>query len=159
MNLLSIDPGAKTLAYAAWRDGVLEEADLLQPGLGMSNVEAWRKLPRELEDRGFYLKLYTLSVIVEVPQIYVMSRSKGNPSGLLDVMGMVGGLASVFERIELVKPREWKGQVPKDVTKARVLATLTEEEKEEIPDLPKSLIHNVYDAIGIGLFKLGRRAK
>ena len=60
-------------------------------------------------------------------------------------------------KIVLVTPHKWKGNLPKHVTEARVLQTLTREEKGVIPRIGKNLIHNVYDAIGIGLYHLGRK--
>jgi hypothetical protein len=59
-----------------------------------------------------------------------------------------------------VKPREWKGQVPKDVHHARLVKTLTPEELAMVEaSAPPSLRHNVLDAVGIGryFFKTHRR--
>jgi hypothetical protein len=60
-----------------------------------------------------------------------------------------------------VKPREWKGQVPKDVHHARLVKTLTPDELAMVEaSAPPSLRHNVLDAVGIGRywFDLQRRA-
>jgi len=52
-----------------------------------------------------------------------------------------------------VKPREWKGQVPKDVHHARLVKTLTPDEMAMVERAaPPSLRHNVLDAIGIGKY-------
>lgn len=53
-------------------------------------------------------------------------------------------------------PVQWKGSVPKEIHNARVLARLSDAELRAIPKLPKSKLHNVIDAIGLGLWALGR---
>jgi hypothetical protein len=53
-------------------------------------------------------------------------------------------------------PSAWKGQVPKSVHHARILAALSYEEQSRIPKLPTSKLHNVLDAVALGLFHVGR---
>jgi len=57
----------------------------------------------------------------------------------------------------LVYPREWKGQATKEVTTARAEKALSVRERSCIM-LPKQKVlkHNVWDAISIGMWKLGR---
>jgi hypothetical protein len=54
-------------------------------------------------------------------------------------------------RLTLVTPGQWKGQVPKDIHGARVLAKLDPEELALVPD-----DHNAIDAVGLLLWALKR---
>jgi hypothetical protein len=58
--------------------------------------------------------------------------------------------------VRTVYPSQWKGQVPKKIHNGRVLAKLDQAELSLIPKLPETKLHNVIDAIGLGLFALGR---
>ena len=51
----------------------------------------------------------------------------------------------------LVKPAEWKGQVPKKIMNERVLSKLSAQERAIVKDN-----HNAIDAVGLGLHVLGR---
>jgi hypothetical protein len=68
----------------------------------------------------------------------------------------VGELKGRFEavgcRVELVQPRTWKHQVPKHIHHARASKVLTDAERE----LMASKRHDVWDAVALGLWKLGR---
>lgn len=92
--------------------------------------------------------------IIEVPQIYPGQQQKGDQNDLIDLAVVVGryvecASAQCF-RVRLVKPREWKGQLPKDVCWQRVRETLTAVELEHMEKVPKSKAHNMHDAIGLG---------
>jgi hypothetical protein len=54
-----------------------------------------------------------------------------------------------------VLPNKWKGNLPKKICKDRCKAVLTPEELARV----KTEDHNVWDAIGIGLWYLGRLKK
>ena len=58
-----------------------------------------------------------------------------------------------------VRPHEWKGGVPKEIHNARVLEKLSSAESLLLPKLPASKLHNVVDAVGLGLFELGRMGR
>jgi hypothetical protein len=93
--------------------------------------------------------------ISEVPQVYRAGASKGDPDDLIQLAGVVGVFSALFSATTYtgVKPREWKGQVPKDVHHARLVKTLTPEEMAMVEaSAPPSLRHNVLDAVGIGRY-------
>lgn len=98
--------------------------------------------------------------VVEVPQIYPGQQQKGNQNDLITLAVSVGRCIEIAKSCgfmtKLVKPREWKGQLPKDVCWSRVKDTLSLEELARIPKLPKSRAHNMHDAIGIGTWYLKR---
>lgn len=105
----------------------------------------------------------------EWPQVYTASKSKGDPNDLLGVVGVGGAVAGMLAMIcfgrnsvlDVVayKPAEWIGQIPKatgakcmDSPRARrILSKLDWIEKEfVISD------NDAIDAVGIGLYRLGR---
>lgn len=56
-------------------------------------------------------------------------------------------------------PHQWKGGLSKERHQPRILEALTPAELARLPALPASKFHNVVDAIGIGLFDLGRMGR
>lgn len=143
MKLVAIDPGAKQVGYAVFDAGVLAEAGLCKPG-----EVSWLQ--------GFDV------IVAERPQVYVQSRQKGDPNDLVTIALVAGefvGAARAFNpNVEVIyyKPSTWKRNVPKEIHHERVQRALKQGEREQIKSAPKSLLHNVLDAVGIGLFELGR---
>lgn len=98
-------------------------------------------------------------LVVEKPKIYPIEKWKGDPNDLIDVAITAGVVIGVFKdsKIDLVLPHTWKGQRPKDVDNQYTLSLLTKIEQGKIGHYPKTKMHNVIDAIGLGLWKIGRR--
>ncbi len=122
-------------------------------------LEVWKRFGQDLPGRP--RRRPPAHLVVEVPQVY--QRGKGDQNDLLLLALSAGAIAASFVEnydIEVhgYLPAQWKGQVPKDITKRRVLEELFEEEKALI-ELPsaKSLQHNVFDAIGLGMHHLKRK--
>ncbi len=146
--LMAVDPGVKSMGVACFsRDNKLlwvelERADSLYEMLG--NVSGY-----------VYKNVHT---VVERPQVY--RHGPGDPNDLISlalVAGAWGGSADRTGLIEFVLPRQWKGNVPKDIHQPKILASLDPDERQLVEGIrPKSLRHNVIDAVGIGLWKLGR---
>jgi hypothetical protein len=136
--LLCIDPG-KYAGWARFRDGSLEAAGAAQ---------ADRLSFEECDE-----------LVVEVPQYRPHSRV--DPNDLITLAWESGKLA---ERVPngstiLVFPSTWKGSVPKEVHNRRVTALLS---PDEVHVLESALCwrfayrHNMVDAVGLGLWRLGR---
>lgn len=87
--------------------------------------------------------------VCECPRVY--PKSPVPPNDLITLAVMVGRYTE-RHMCRLIYPYEWKGQLDKAKTKARVLDILSEVERKRIPKLSKTQMHNVYDAIGIGLY-------
>lgn len=140
-ELIAIDPG-NTTGWATFdpTTGLLHYA-------GTTSVQSWLAV----DERPYS------TLVIEIPQVYRASQSKGDPNDLIKVAVQAGQWIERFSctgaAVRRVLPNEWKGQVPKTVHNKRVLACLTEDEKTRI--LP-SLDHNMVDAIGLGLFHLKR---
>ena len=118
------------------------------------------------------------TVVFEKPQWYAREKSKGDPNQLVGVAGVaanVTGILSVCESLEVLSPTpaEWIGQVPKvcPVCKGkakrkckacegsawktprgvRIRSRLAPDEIALVPDQ-----NDAIDAVGLGLFALGR---
>lgn len=95
-------------------------------------------------------------LVVEWPRVYTTSKMQGDPNDLLGLVGVDCALAGLLcVPVERYFPDEWKGQAPKEVMNERVKLRLSADELARI-DAPASLLHNVLDAVGIGLHYLGR---
>lgn len=149
-RLISFDPAAHHAAWAAFEDGKLRRCGLERDTDG----ELWSLL--ETRFRGVQAQ-----IVIELPQVYG-KRDERDPNDLIPVAITVGRIASAFGspgvKAELVRPHDWKGSVPKPIMLARIEKRLDEEEIGVLhtAKAPASLRHNIVDAVGLGLFKLGR---
>lgn len=164
---MSIDPGVKN-ACAVWYDGQLVSAKLLYGLGGQAHVclESVEPVVQFVEDFGSepatlsHAKAFA-EIVIEKPMVYDTARQKGDQQDLIGLAIMVGALTSALapyaQGILHVTPSQWKGQTPKEVTKKRAIKTLSEDELAVV-ELPtaKGLQHNVWDAVGIGLYRWGK---
>lgn len=143
----SVDPGKKQSAVACFKNGELIAAYFAhQTSIKLTDEKL----------RG--------EVVMEVPVVYPGSDT--NPNDLVDItaagMGVAAQLSLPLTRIRQVKPAEWKGQVPKKITQQRIERLLTQAERirlgQCLSPVKSGLRHNLWDAVGIGLFAL-KRAK
>ena len=95
---------------------------------------------------------------IELPQVYLASRSRGDPNDLIQLALVVGAFEMWFEgRVFKYKPHEWKGSVPKPIMAERILKRLGDDEKEQRSrKLEEPYQLNTIDACGIGLHHLKR---
>lgn len=160
--LLSIDPGVRNAGVALWSAGpagsfyLLESATLIE-----ASGDRWLSLAHDIAD---WASNYALDqVIVEKPQVYVQAKLKGDPNDLVTLALAVGAIAMALVNtqtgfdLRCVYPREWKGQTPKviSVERSKMALTSTEHMRVRLPK-QKSLHHNVWDAVGIGLWATRR---
>jgi hypothetical protein len=158
--LIAIDP-AKSVrtdtrtGIAKFVNGQLSSVALMADHHGMGQVLAAMAYGKE----GWH-------VVIEKPQIYDRRQWKGDPNDLIEVAITAGFCSGVLqpyiEHVEYVTPQQWKGQQPKAVNHNQTLVRLAPEELEALNRCKarvskKSKMHNVLDAVGIGLWKLGRR--
>lgn len=153
MTLIAIDPGKLSIAWAMFDEDELRRCGLMRAKtIADLAAEANLALGFAMADRA----------VVEVPQIYAQRKHKGGQNDLIDVAvtaGIAVATLKLCHDVKLVRPRAWKGNRPKDVDNRLTLARLSVVERAVLDriDVPKSLRHNVIDAIGIGLWALGRR--
>jgi hypothetical protein len=147
--LIAIDPG-RIFGMAIFKKGVL--------------YKTFEEKNRAFVNTALGLELFGKQVsskfrfVIELPQIYPIRKWKGDPNDILDIAVFVGvcigAFASNIGTLDLVRPSEWKGAVPKEIDHKRTLDMLMEKEKEVIKKKKSS---HVLDAIGLGLWALGRR--
>jgi hypothetical protein len=155
---LAIDPGKHACGGALFFGTSLVKAAYLK---GPEVVyEFWRESAAAVA--------HPLNLILEQPMIYPGSaQQKGDLNDLLPLMLVDGQIIGLFQsRVggfrqfshRLVYPYEWKGQMPKAAMNKRVLKTLTETERSRIESVGAK-DHNTLDAVGIGLWAVGRLNK
>lgn len=169
---LAIDPSIDHLAISVWtEDGRLYYAGLLEA------CEVTEKIPSRVIKpavafeygasdtiKNFRSLLQRChKVTIELPEIYQrQGQWKGNPNDLILLARVVGATELYFrylaDAIVTVLPKEWKGNIPKDVCARRIRKKLSPNEIRRI-ELPSNagLDHNVWDAVGIGLWAYSNR--
>ena len=172
MGLIAIDPGVHCMAVAMFSTtGTLLDArnEVVTPydkqHAIASLTDLWHTPSVALVNRIQRNLGATVDTLVGERQV-IYPGAKGlktNPNDLLDVAmcagSFYGGLLEELRvyRVRLVEPAQWKAQVPKDICRARIEKLLSEEERKSISRGGE--MHNVFDAIGIGLFWLGRAGR
>lgn len=173
-KLLAVDPSLTCTGWALFLDGTLHSCGYVK-GSDPS-------IPLHERINGIVCLMPTTgldAVAIEKPQIYQTSRGAGDPNKIALGLILVGAIlreiwASSFPATaQLIYPAEWKGQVPKGVCFRRILDKLTAAEKdvlrhdkiltkkggaENVPG-ESSQAGNTLDAVGIGLYYLGRFGK
>jgi len=136
IKLVSIDPGVKKSAIALWdKEGKLLFAD------DLPNAQVVRLLRQ----------IRTSRLVVETPVLYPTQRAKHKD--VKDLAKVARVFKSFVPKGVGVKPSVWKGQVPKKIHGNRILLALDKEELLRVASIGN---HNTIDAIGIGLWALGR---
>ena len=148
-DLLAVDASTRATGWATYAGQELTACNLIRAKNVLDMIEAVRnRLPHGLPG------------VLELPQVYRQRQQKGDPNDLIGVAAVAGACAMICTPpIRLVLPREWKGTVPKHIDNARTLRTLTRAELRivEACECPDHLMDNVLDAVGLGLWHLGRK--
>lgn len=169
MSLVAaIDPGIEQLA---WAGGVLDPgAGLLACGLS--------RLPKDFHDLdpggigldhasripgGFDVAIVERMFHYPDPTGRVSPQKSNAVANDLINLAAIGGIvgARVADIVRFVPARQWKGQLPKDVSERRIRKVLRAEEEAELDrvlsTIPVTLRHNVVDAVGIWCHFVGRK--
>lgn len=164
-RVIAVDPGLRHSGIAHFAGGLLSSAQLLvlDTNLKARPTLAARMAGKILE--SVPSDFNGCDLVCEYPVVYGGAGQRRGDSNDLVALGGVGiallalGLhTGTFGAVTLYEPRQWKGQVPKDVMGRRILSRLRTEETERILQYGARQ-HNVTDAIGIGLKLLGRLDK
>jgi len=157
--LLAVDPGVHGCGVAVFKSTLLVCAAYVKEDATRT------KTPLDcVRAISFYVRKLTIDeVVVEIPQVYPGYRDADN-NDLIDVSAVSGAVAMLASKRTFVRPRAWKGSVPKPARAAdpyilaeRAKAKLSQKELASI-EWPGSAKHkwDVADAIGIGLWSLKR---
>lgn len=137
--ILAIDPGEWT-GSAVFTDGFLTDCGVTRYHPAMLSCASL--------------------IVVELP--CWRKHSPADPNDLITLARKVGRIeeraSECFIPIELVTPSTWKGSVPKRIHNKRVLDALSAKECEVVDAVKcaPSVKHNMIDAIGLGLWRVGR---
>lgn len=184
MRVLAVDPGLRVLGAALFDDGALVKVDLVTtPPDRVRDAGAWVRMGLELTQRfGFDL---IERVVVEM-MVVRAGRRDVDPDDLLQLVGVAGvilGLYALSAEGAVIRPEDWKGGVKKRVHHQRIAAALGAQERALVDgwmsaratpmfdnlddyiaaarrcrgnDYPNDPVHNLLDAVGIGLNDAGR---
>lgn len=159
MRTLALDPGIRGCGVALFVDDQLERAEYIRnPVAKGADLDAVKAMVIEVTACAGAVDKFA----AERMQVYRQGKQKGrDPNDLIPLAAIVGGVSLCAREPTWFVPRDWKYTMPKAKTgeeyiiERRVNERLSESERLNIRDAG-ALSHNVYDAIGIGLFHLGR---
>jgi hypothetical protein len=150
-RLMSIDPSINNLGLAIWDldDKKLIAHLLIHPHKTFSDNEYDKSYSMCFIIKEWKERYGVNKIICEVPDHWAVAgfeaRETGSMVKLAFVCGMIYSLRFDLEEMKVVKPKEWKGQLPKKVVANR----LQDQYIQYGIDMTK-LNENVMDAIGIG---------
>lgn len=155
--LVSLDPGKHAVGYAIFVDRELKACGLAENASDV--IYHWHIYP----ERACFGRSWPERVVMEIPKIYDRRRWKGNPNDLLPVAANGALIAGTLRptHFEVVIPEDWKGQTPKEIQNTRDQRVLSPAELAVLKAVPvaASKLHNVIDAVGIGLWALKRQLR
>lgn len=145
--LFGVDPGKHT-GWAMFWNGYLVQCGVTDDPL---------KVPVTVRNMSGQIV-----VVIEEPQIYRTRKMKGDPNDLIPVARLAGRYEERAivsgAKVRIVKPADWKGQLKKEISHERIFEKLSADEHKVMSAVKcaAGIRHNMLDAIGIGLFGLGR---
>lgn len=152
--ILTVDPGFTGTGYALWQS--------IQGGLNLLEHGSLYTKMKTIEERSIDLacqlnekcsNFEVLKLIIEYPAVFrgasgYMVAMRGDIVKLSFLVGMICGYINC-EKFELLPVAKWKGQLPKSVCIRRIEKILPLKGEGKVST-------HAYDAIGMGLFLIGR---
>lgn len=164
MTLMAIDPGLNSMGWAFWETTtVVSIRNRVRPpdAVGLNHAPQKYDLVRRALHQAVALHHVVLDHGIEIDSVHFVSEypawhgdqvRKGWASGDMQkvclLVGTFVGYLHQAKSFTLVTPNEWKGQMPKDVVKRRLI-------KRFGPGTTQDWERDVWDAVGIGLWKMG----
>jgi len=150
--VIGIDPGINASGYCVLRKGKIFKGGLSPVVKGKNPLRAVSELLSALKTTS-----KRRHVVIEIPQKDKRLDELGCFDDLINLSLAVGAMGYGFksrrtasaDSVKYVRPREWKGSMPKKVTENRLKMSVPEDELSKIVWPCKYLQHNVWDAIGI----------
>lgn len=156
IDLLTIDPGYRYVAVAEFSNRELKFGDMLES----SACSEWSKISIQPPDFSYFRNYINSKVweqkraIIEYP---IILKSTPNTEDILKLTAACGAYTAILQsegfKVVWVRPRQWKGTVPKEIMLKRIVDRLAESEYSVIANTAN---HNILDAVGIGLWQLKR---
>jgi hypothetical protein len=156
-TILAVDPGKRKCGVALFVNERLTTASLLTAdNTFLLGKTVWLWWLKQAEDRVLDPKLDRL--VTEGQVVYPGLRT-ANPNDLLPLSYLCGAVQARVEAEETLMPlpREWKGSLKKELFTRQILSRLHKEELAIVDQVkcPKGELHNVVDAVGLGLWTMG----
>lgn len=155
-RILSWDPSTKSTGWAYYMHRSLIDA-------GVVRAKSASEMLWSLQ----YMRSHRFQpthVVIERPEIYTPTQAKADPNKIAQVMLIAGACAMLFpyEHLHMPFPKEWKGQLPKDVVEARLEKKVGEVEWNKIQEILSKQLKgsrdDVADAIALNVWLQGRLA-
>lgn len=178
--LLSLDPSIRSPGVTVWQDAVLVLSGRVSipahvaeiPHRGARQLRVAHEIIAWLVTHRAPISVIR-TLAFEYPQIYRMTKSKGDPNHLPPMVGVSMALAATLHERQLERghrppvlrdfePDEWAGQLPKTTKKGEAWKSPRGErirsrlEPGELARIPAQ--HDAVDSVGIGLHELKRLA-
>jgi hypothetical protein len=164
-DLIALDPSIKSVGVAHFRAGTLAGVKRIRCNPEPDETSGQRCLRMSQKVLSWVVDqdIVPRELVSEWPQIYGVGVSEADPGTIVPMAGVVGCVSGMlfavaaqhdvgFECVTYL-PREWKqGNRDKPAIKADVITRLSPTELEYMPDG----VTDEWDAVGIGLFRLGR---
>ena len=162
---IALDPGLRNPGIAVFIDGALYRAGRVKIPAATHKIEDIAERSREVamliyNDLEEGAEQDAEQVVLEWPQIYKATRSKGDPNDLPPLVGVAMYFAGrLAAPVKSYLPRTWSGGLPKATTgdatvspRGRMIWGLLSAAERDALDVS----HDAIDATGIGLYHLGR---
>lgn len=161
--IAAIDPGLHGCGVALFDcNGTLDYAYYAKVGSRNGTASDAGAMAREVHNLLAIVGKDDLEhLLLEMPQVYVQRKGK-DPNDLLGLAAVLGGICALFPGVPVTqyRPRDWKGTIDGDAMVERIKKRIPEVERSRIKfPSAKSLHHNCWDAVGIGLHYFGRLEK
>ena len=155
-NLIAVDPGLRSAGWAVFHGQDIVSAGIVNPRQEYREEEVVTRavdVGQQLGDLVHKKFSGVTHAIVEMPVYY--GPGDKNAGSIFKLCVCIGSIAQALNErgviVETVNVPEWKGQLPKEVVIRRI--------KIIVPDWAikgLNLEKDMWDAVGIGLWKLGR---
>ena len=162
--VMSIDPSLNSLGLAVFENKKLSDHLLIKSTtVERAKDEFVRARVMVEKIRDIYKKFggkNEVQLVTEVPQHFGVAGYLARESGaVFKLTFLCGMLFNMDETVIGYQPRQWKGQLPKEVVGRRLqqLYPKLKIVKKENDKTKFVMDHNIVDAIGIGHFHIYRR--
>lgn len=159
-TLLAIDPAITNAGLALFKNKKLVACTVISRDSSARNDEAWAYMARHSKEwLDVELGRKADGIAYEMMQVY---EAYGND--LLQVVGALAWTLALTAKddadLTAYLPSQWKGNKKKHVVEHRSRKRLSRKElfhvRKGLKDVNKSVRHNAWDAVGIGLVHLRR---
>ena len=150
VDTLFIDSGKRLCGWAVYRHSLMVDCGL------------WREASKNRSGAVVVFPLVSKAV-VEMAQAYQSNKQSvpADPNDLIAIStrgGWLAGKMAPNAELETWQPFKWKGNIPGDTMSERIVDKLSGPELRilERCGAPPYLLHNVVDAVGMGLREANR---